>query len=89
LSSPINATLDTTYFSSIIHIEGGDIMSERNWYTYYFKIGNRIVHRGITQDLDRREREHQQRWPDGHIVQVGGPKAEDGARAWEEEQGVS
>ena len=65
-------------------------MSEkRDWHTYYFKVGNTIVHRGITQDLDRREGEHQQKWPEGHIFQVGGPKTEDGARDWEKDQGVS
>lgn len=65
-------------------------MSEkRDWYSYYFKVGNTIVHRGITQDLDRREGEHQQKSPEGHIFQVGGPKTEDGARDWEKDQGVS
>lgn len=64
-------------------------MAERNWYTYHFKVGDRIVHKGITQDLARRETEHQQQWPSGHIVQVGGLKTEDEARAWEKEQGVS
>ena len=57
---------------------------KRNTYTYDFKIGNKIVHSGITKDLDRREEEHQQRWPNGHIVKVGVAKTEEGARAWEE-----
>lgn len=30
----------------------------RNTYKYHFKIRNRIVHTGITNDLDRREQEH-------------------------------
>lgn len=64
-------------------------MAERDWYTYYFKVGNTIVHRGITQDLARRETEHRQTWSSGHIVQIGGPKTEQGARDWEREQGVS
>lgn len=65
------------------------MVGERNWYTYYFKVGDRIVHKGITQDLARREEEHQLKWPSGHIVQVGGLKTEDEARAWEKAQGVS
>jgi len=65
------------------------MVGARNWYTYYFKVGNTIVHRGITQDLARREGEHQQKRPTGHIVQVGGPKTEQGARDWEKEQGIS
>ncbi len=64
-------------------------MAERNWYTYYFKVGDRVVHKGITQDLARRETEHQQTWPSGRIVQIGGPKTEDEARDWEKDQGVS
>ncbi len=41
---------------------------------------------GITTDIDRREREHQQRWQGGRIVQVGGMKTEAEARAWEANQ---
>jgi hypothetical protein len=39
------------------------------------RAGNKIVHGGVTDDRVRREREHQQKWPKGHIVQVG-PKQE-------------
>ena len=44
---------------------------ERDTYKYQFKVGNKIVHGGITNDLDRREAEHTQTWPKGHIKQVG------------------
>jgi len=57
---------------------------KRDTYTYDFKIGNKIVHSGITKDLDRREEEHQQRWPNGHIFKVGVAKTEEDARTWEE-----
>ena len=53
-------------------------------YKYNFKQGNKIIHSGITNDLDRREKEHQQRWPDGHIVQVGNRTTEEAALKWEE-----
>ena len=43
----------------------------RDTYKYQFKVGNKIFHGGITNDLDRREQEHQQKWPTGHITQVG------------------
>ena len=43
---------------------------KRDTYTYHQKIGNEIVHSGITNDLQRREKEHQQRWPKSHITQV-------------------
>jgi hypothetical protein len=55
-------------------------------YTYEYKVGNKVVHRGMTTDLDRRETEHQRRWPGGQIVQVGGKKTETQARAWEANQ---
>ena len=59
-------------------------MSNRNWYKYDFKIGNKIKHSGITTDKDRRESEHQQRWPGGHLTQVGRATTEEAARKWEE-----
>lgn len=59
-------------------------MSNRDTYKYDFKVGHKIIHSGITNDLDRREQEHQQRWPKGHIVQVGRATTEEAARAWEE-----
>ena len=31
----------------------------RDTYKYHFKRGNKILHTGITNDLDRREGEHQ------------------------------
>ena len=61
----------------------------RNTYKYNFKIGNKIVHGGITDDLERREEEHQQKWPKGHITQVGRRTTEEAAREWEEEKGFS
>jgi predicted GIY-YIG superfamily endonuclease len=61
----------------------------RDTYKYYFKDGRKIVHGGITKDLERREQEHQQKWPKGHIVQVGRCTTEEAAREWEEDKGFS
>ena len=61
----------------------------RNWYTYDFKVGHKVKHGGITQNLEQREKQLQQKWPGGHIKQVGGPKTEEGARNWEKEQDYS
>ena len=79
------------YFLTVKFKKGGVIMAHkpRNWYKYKFKVGNKIVHRGITEDLERREQEHRQRWPKGHIVQVGKRTTEDAARKWEEEHGCA
>ena len=56
---------------------------------YYFKKGNRIVYGGITDDLERREQEHKQKWPNGHIFQVGRRTMEDAAREWEKKKGFA
>ncbi len=64
-------------------------MAKRDTYKYQFKVGNKIMHGGITNDLDRREDEHKQTWPKGHIVKVGIRTTEDAARKWEEDKGYS
>ena len=59
----------------------------RKTYKYYYKDGRKIVHGGITKDLERREQEHKQKWPSGHIVKVGRKTTEKAARKWEKEKG--
>lgn len=61
-------------------------MASRDTYKYHFKRGNKIVHSGITSDLERREQEHKQEWPDGHIFQVGRRTTEEAAKKWEDGQ---
>lgn len=61
----------------------------RDTYKYVFKVGNKIKHGGISDNLERREQEHQKKWPNGHIKQVGNRTTEEGARKWEQEQGYS
>lgn len=58
-------------------------MTNRDTYKYDFVRKGKILHSGITDDLERREREHQQKWPGGHIRQVGRKTTEDAARKWE------
>lgn len=58
-------------------------MKPRNTYKYDFKISNKIVHSGITKDMERRELDHKQKWPKGHIVQVGRRTTEEAAEEWE------
>ncbi len=65
-------------------------MAKREWYTYEFKKGNKILHKGITQDLDRREGEHKSNLDSsGHIRKIGIAKTEISARQWEKDEGVS
>ena len=63
---------------------------DRDTYKYHFKLGNKIVHTGITYDIDRREAEHQreQGWGKGHIKQVGLRTTRAAAREWEREQAI-
>ena len=63
--------------------------NKRDTSKYVFKEGRKVVHGGITNDLERREVEHQQEWPKGHIKQVGRKTTEDAARKWEKEKGYS
>ena len=64
-------------------------MTIRDTFKYQQKIGNKVVHGGITDDLERRENEHQQEWPNSHIKQVGRRTTEDAARQWEKEKGYT
>ena len=61
----------------------------RKTYKYYFKVSKRIVHGGITKDIERREMEHKQKWPNGHIYKVGNITTEEAARKWEKEKGFN
>ncbi|MDE2705704.1 MAG: GIY-YIG nuclease family protein [Gemmatimonadota bacterium] len=62
--------------------------TSRTIYKYHFKLGNKIVHTGITRDIDRREAEHRQKpgWRRGHIVQIGRRTTQEAALQWEAEQ---
>ena len=62
------------------------MVAKRDTYKYHFKTGNKIVHSGKTNDLDRREEEHKQKWPKGHIFQVGNKTTEEAAINWEQKQ---
>ena len=59
----------------------------RDTYKYHVKRGNEILHTGITNDLRRRESEHQQKYGDKvHIKQVGNRTTREAALQWETEQ---
>ena len=62
---------------------------ERDTYKYHLKIGNKIVHRGITDDLERRLQEHQQDFSGSHILQIGNKTTRDAALRWERRGGKS
>ena len=59
----------------------------RDTYKYHLKNGRRIVHRGITNDLSRREQEHQSECPGTRIRQVGRRTTREAALEWERNGG--
>lgn len=63
--------------------------SARDTYKYHLKIGNKIVHRGVTSDLVRREHELKKRWPSGKIYQIGAKSTRNKALEWEKNGGKS
>ena len=62
-------------------------MPDRATYKYHLKRGRKIVHRGITNDLDRREFEHQDKFPGAETKQVGRRTTREAGLRWEREGG--
>ena len=60
----------------------------RDTYKYHLKNGQRIVHRGITNDLNRREQEHQVEYPGSKIKLVGRISTREAALKWERDGGI-
>lgn len=62
-------------------------MAERDTYKYHLKKGKEILRSGITNDLERREKEHQREYGDNaHIEKVGRISTKEGAKEWEKGQ---
>ena len=67
----------------------------RDTYKYNFKVGNLIVHCGITNNLEVRASQHKNSkryttynniryyWKDGHILQIGEITTREAAMDWE------
>ena len=62
-------------------------MAERDTYKYQLKKGGKIVHSGITNDLNPREAEHQERFPGTKLKQVGRRVTKESALKWERQGG--
>ena len=73
---------------AVLEARGVPIEPKRDTYKYHLKHGNQIIRSGITNDLDRREKEHQRNYgKDVRIQQVGNRTTREGAREWEKKQG--
>ena len=55
----------------------------RPYKKYDVVVKGKIVHSGITKDLERRKQEHIQKWPNAKIRKVGGSVTEKSALEWE------
>ncbi len=62
-------------------------MTKRDTFKYQVRVGRTIVHGGITNDLKRREAEHQQKWPKAKLTQVGRRTTEAAALRWLRDKG--
>lgn len=62
-------------------------MAERDTYKYQLKKGGKVVHRGITNDLNRREAEHQVQYPGTTLKQEGRKVTRESALKWERQGG--
>jgi predicted GIY-YIG superfamily endonuclease len=59
----------------------------RDTYKYHLKTGRRVIYRGITNNLSRREQEHQTEYPGSKIKQIGRRTTHEAALEWERNGG--
>lgn len=57
----------------------------RDTYKYVVKQGKKIILKGVTNDLERREAEHKVRYPDSHVAKVGRKTTREQALKWARE----
>ena len=58
----------------------------RDTYRYHYKVGNKIVFTGITNNPARREAEHQRAYPGGRIDRIAPRVTRKSAERWEQQQ---
>ena len=73
--------------SVVFALLGDHNVAAKDTYRYHLKKDGKVVHRGITNDLDRRESEHQEKFPDTQVKQVGRQTTRKAALKWEREGG--
>ena len=64
-------------------IKGDYEMAKRNTIKYHLIQARKVVHRGVTNDLGRRQTEHQVEFPDSTIKQIGNRVTRESGLAWE------
>lgn len=61
----------------------------RPYTKYTVSVKGKVVHGSITTDLERRKREHKERWPKSIVRRMGGKVTEESAREWERKKGYT
>ena len=61
-------------------------MPKRDTYNYDFRVGRKVSRRGITNNPERREKEHQRNRPGGKLTVDGRAKTREGALKVERQQ---
>jgi len=62
-------------------------MAERDTKKYHLIQAGKVVHRGVTNDLPRREAEHQKEHPNSRIKQIGNSVTRESGLKWERDGG--
>ena len=71
----------------VLRARGVQVEPKRDTYKYHLKQGDKIIRSGITNDLQRREKELQREYgKDVHIHQVGRQTTREDAREWEKKK---
>ena len=71
----------------VLKARGVPIEPKRDTYKYHLKQGDKIIRSGITNDLHRREKEHQRNYgKDVHIQRVGNRMTREAAKEWEKKK---
>ena len=61
-------------------------MPKRGTYNYTFRVGRKVAHRGISDNPERRKKEHQRARPGGKLTVDGRAKTREGALRVERRQ---
>ena len=71
----------------VLEARGVHVEPKRDTYKYHLKQGDKIIRSGITNNLQRREKELQRDYgPDVYVHQVGRRTTREEAREWQKKQ---
>ena len=87
---PILGILKNQGICDVANIRRFPMAKPRDTYKYQVRVGRKIVHGGITNDLLRRENEHKRTFGQrAKLSKVGRKTTRDAALAWERQKGYT